>query len=76
MYYGDDMPMRGGNRGGSYARGRGRSARRDSMGRYANEGGYSRTGDMVEDLRKLMREAPDEHTRMKLQQFISEMEMM
>ena len=81
MYYGDDMSMRGsyarnGNRGGSYARGRGRSTRRDSMGRYANEGGYSRTGDMIEELRQLMREAPDEHTKMKLQRFISEMEMM
>lgn len=30
--------------GGSYARGRGRYARRDSRGRYSNEGGYSRDG--------------------------------
>lgn len=33
------------NEGGSYARGRGRSARRDSMGRYSREDGYSRMTD-------------------------------
>ncbi len=30
--------------GSSYARGRGRNARRDSMGRYSREGGYSQEG--------------------------------
>lgn len=35
MYMYDDMPN------ASYARGRGRYAKRDSMGRYSSEGGYS-----------------------------------
>lgn len=58
-----------GNR--SYARGRGRSVRRDSMGRYsrANE-------DMVEQLRSMMQEAPDEHTRQEFQRFITKIEQM
>ena len=30
--------------GNSYARGRGRNAKRDSMGRYSREGGYSEEG--------------------------------
>ena len=34
----------GGRSGGSYARGRGRNARRDSMGRYSRDGGYSNDG--------------------------------
>ena len=72
----------GGNRGGgrnnsSYARGRGRNARRDSMGRYSREGGYSMDGGaMVEELRDLMQDAPDEQTRMEFQRFISKIEQM
>lgn len=53
--------------------------RRDSRGRYSreNRGGYSRDdakADMVDDLRDLMRNAPDEHTRMRFQRFIEEIE--
>lgn len=81
---------RGGNRGGqsrnsyrysneggrSYARGRGRNARRDSMGRYSSEG-YSMAGDeMIDELRELMQDAPDEQTRMEFQRFISKIEKM
>lgn len=54
---------REGGGGGSYARGRGRNARRDSMGRYSREGGYSRVGDAeeyVEQLREMMQELPPE----------------
>ena len=41
------------NRGGSYARGRGRNAKRDSMGRYSsNDGGYSRHGEVSEEIKK------------------------
>lgn len=48
---------------GSYARGR--NARRDSMGRYSREQGYSMANDdMVMELRELMQDAPDERTRM------------
>lgn len=63
---------RGGNRGGSYAyargggRGRGQNARRDSMGRYSREGGYSRADeieDMVESIRSMMSELPQDVQR-------------
>lgn len=76
---------RGGNRGGSnrggsynggsyasYARGR-RNAKRDSMGRYSREGGYSREGDFRMMLQEAMTNAPDEQTRMKLQRMMNEM---
>ena len=67
----DGMDMRG----GSYARGRGRNARRDAMGRYSRESGYSRAGDdFMMDLRELMEDAPDEHKRQKIQRLINEME--
>ena len=78
----------GGNRGGgsSYARGRGRNARRDSMGRYSSEGGYrySRDGysiaedgmeDIVEELRGMMDDLPDEKKR-EVQKFIQKVEQM
>lgn len=61
------------SRGGSYARGNGR--RRDSMGRYSSEGGYSRDAeDMVDQLRDMMDDAPDERTRQDIQRLISKME--
>lgn len=50
----------------SYARGRGRNARRDSMGRYAS-------ADMRMEIERLMNEAPDEETRMKLERFMQSM---
>lgn len=63
--------MNDGYRGGSYARGRGRNAKRDSMGR------YSSANDMlVEELRDLMEDAPDEHTKMEFKKFIQKMEQM
>jgi hypothetical protein len=76
-YADGDMPYRDGgyNGGRSYARGRGRNARRDSMGCYSSRG-YSRAGDMVDQLRKLMNDAPDDRTRQKIQNLVSEMEMM
>ena len=55
---------------GSYARGRGRNARRDSMGR------YSSADNMVMELRELMEDAPDERTRMEFERFIKKMESM
>lgn len=71
---------RGRNRGGSYdgSYARGRNARRDSMGRYSSERGYSRAEaeDMVEQLRDLMEDAPDEHTRKEFEKFISKIEQM
>ena len=67
---------RGGSyRGNSYARGRGTNARRDSRGRYSSRG-YSRDDDMIMELRELMQDAPDEHTRKEFQKFITKMESM
>ena len=66
------MPNRGSYRGpyrGSYAR-------RDSRGRYSSERGYSRDNGMVEELRELMQDAPDERTRQEFQRFISKIESM
>lgn len=64
-------------------RGRGRYARRDSNGRYASDGyserysnGYSRANEMVSELRNLMEDAPDEHTKMEFKKFISKIESM
>lgn len=59
----------------SYARGRGRYAKRDSMGRYSSDG-YSRTGDMTERLRDLMNDAPDDRTRQEIQRLVTRMEQM
>lgn len=59
--------------GGSYARGRGRNARRDAMGRYSREGGYSRADDFRMDLQDLMQDAPNDHVRQKLQALMAEM---
>lgn len=77
---------RGGNRGGgrsneSYeymnARGRGRNARRDSRGRYSSEGRYMMdAGDMIDQLRDMMDDAPDERTKMEFKRFIQKMEQM
>lgn len=55
--------------GNSYARGRGRNARRDSMGRYTRDGrsyGYSRDDakeELMEHLREMKKMAKDEETR-------------
>ena len=65
--------------GGSYAyaRGRGRNARRDSMGRYArDEYSMADSQEMIENLRMMMEEAPDERTKQEFQRFISKIEMM
>jgi hypothetical protein len=64
-------------RGGSYAmargdgRGRGRNAKRDSMGRYSRDGKM-----MAQELRELMEDAPDERIKMELQKVIQKVENM
>ena len=71
----------GSYRGGSYARdgrGRGRYAKRDSMDRYSSRG-YSRaegTEDMVKELRDLMKDAPNQQIKQRMQELVSEIEMM
>ena len=70
--------------GGAYADGNmggnGRSNRSMRGGRSYRRGysreGYSRDGGMVEELRGLMEDAPDERTRQEFQRFISKIESM
>lgn len=68
-----DRDSRGG-RGRNYSResnrGRYAMARRDSRGR------YSSTGSLVDELRELMEEAPDQRTRQEFEHFIKKMETM
>ena len=72
--------------GGSYARGRGRNARRDRMGRYSREynrdgmsyrrDGYSRDDareEYTEKLRRMMDEAPDQRTREAIERMMDSM---
>lgn len=61
-------------RGGSYAGGRGRNAKRDSMGRYSRDGGYSMAEDDFRmEIEELMQSAPNDHVRQKLRGIMSEM---
>lgn len=71
----DGMSMgRNGSYGGSYARGRGRNARRDAMGRYSREGGYSRAeDDFRTEMEDLLHDAPNDHIRQKMQALLREM---
>lgn len=69
---------RGGNRGGSYrsyeggsyARGRGRGARRDSMGRYSRAEGVE---ELVDTVRDMMQELP-QNLQMDAQRFVQKLE--
>ncbi len=63
-YYGDSYDGR------SYAR------RRDSRGRYSSRGYSMATEDMVDELRSLMENAPDEHTKREFRKFIEKIESM
>lgn len=91
-YSGDmgGMSYRRGGRGGSYrgsyegggsyarnGRGRGSNARRDSMGRYSSEQGYSREAEeMADQLRELMEQAPDETIRRDIERLLRKVEQM
>lgn len=63
------------NYGGNYEMNRNRSYARGRNRRYSSTG-YSRNSDMVSQLRMLMNDAPDDRTRQKIQNLVSEMEMM
>lgn len=66
MYYG----------GGSYPRYYS-YAKRDSIGRYSREGGYSYADakmDMIAELKELARKAPDDKTKQEIEHFANEME--
>lgn len=79
-YGGVSYENRGGNRGGmsrrggrSYARG----ARRDGMGRYSREGGYSYADSMdglLDEMRGMMDQLPEEKRR-KAERLIDELSM-
>jgi len=58
-----------GSYGGSYARGQ----RRDRMGRYSGERGYSRN-DLADKMRELMMDAPDDRTRQEMQRMVDKLE--
>jgi len=75
-FVGDGSYDDGMYRGRSYARGRGRNARRDSMGRYSSRGYSMASEDMVHELRDLMKDAPDEHTKREFEKFINRIESM
>lgn len=78
--YSERYPYRGGM---SYGRGRG--VKRDSMGRYSRDDGmgyrdrgYSRDDgnrEYIEELKEMMRNAPNEETRQSIQRMISQMDM-
>lgn len=74
-YEGSYRSYDGSNRsyGVSYARGRGRGARRDSMGRYSSEMGYSRADEFESQLRELLQSAPDEKSRQSIKRMLEEM---
>ena len=82
----DGSYERGGNRGGSYeggsfargnGRGRGSNARRDSMGRYSGERGYSRDAeDMIARLEDMLQEAPNDRVRQDMRNLVNSMRSM
>ena len=90
-YSEDDMYYDGGyDNGTSYARGRGRNAKRDSMGRYSSRGSYARGGnqrggnrgysghgdtdEVVEMLEEMMKDTQDEKERMAIRKVINMMD--
>lgn len=63
--------------GNSYARGRRGNVRRDSMGRYSRESGYSYHDgmeDIMQDLKGMMGSMPEEKRR-EVERFINKMDM-
>lgn len=60
--------------GRSMARGRGSNARRDSMGRYSSDDGYSRHGDTMDQLRDMADAAEDERTRQEINRLVTRLE--
>lgn len=69
-YSGDMMPIYGGNYSG---RGRRNGYGGERRNGYSGRMGYSRTGDMREQLRQMMEDAPDEQTRMEIRNLMDRM---
>jgi hypothetical protein len=62
--------------GNSYARGRGRNARRDSMGRYSRNYSYADgMEDLLSEMKEMMGDLPEEKRR-EVQRFVDKMERM
>ena len=61
------------NGGTSYARGRRGYVKRDSMGRYSRD---DEMDGLVEDLRGLMDDAPNDHVRTEIQKLVKKIESM
>lgn len=70
-YYPMDGTYRGSYRN-SYARGS-YARKRDSMGRYSGERGYSRN-TLADKMRDLMMDAPDDRTRQEIQRMVEKLE--
>ena len=66
-YSGDYRDMYRGSYRGSYAR------KRDRMGRYSGERGYSRN-DLADKMRELMADAPDDRTRQEMHRMVEKLE--
>ena len=58
---------------GSYGRGGSYAQKRDRMGRYSGERGYSRN-DLADKMRELMMNAPDDRTRQEMQRMVDKLE--
>ena len=77
--YSGDMMMNGTR---SYARGGNRrlmrsyAQRRDAMGRYSRDGGYSMAGDIADELRDLMQDAPDQQTKHEIKRIVDRLSQM
>lgn len=59
--------------GSSYARGRGRNAPRDSMGRYS---GAADPEDLVDQLEQLKQDAPNEQIKQGIEKLVNQVEQM
>lgn len=70
-YMGSRAYQGGGNGGGTSNRNGRSNARRGRGGRYSRADARA---EMIDDLRDMMQDAPDDHTRQKFQRFISELE--
>ena len=69
--YEGDTGMMSRRAGMSYARGRRGRVKRDSMGRYSTNDGYSY--DFKVDLEELMHDAPNERIKQKMRELMQEM---
>jgi hypothetical protein len=71
--YSGYYPYMGGYGRGSYDNGGSYARKRDSMGRYSRERGYSRN-DLADKMRELMADAPDDRTRQEIQRMVEKLE--